>query len=65
MIRTLLATGASALALGFATPALADDHTDANMAEEANELPTMSFGEWGFDPAALSPEVDPGDDFFA
>lgn len=65
MIRTMLAAGASALALGLATPALADDHTEANMAEETNELPTMSFGEWGFDPATLSPDVDPGDDFFA
>ncbi len=65
MIRTILAAGASALALGLATPALSDDHTEANMAEETNELPTMSFGEWGFDPATLSPDVDPGDDFFA
>ncbi len=58
MIRTLLAAGASALALTLATPALAQqaDETD---------LPTMSFGTWGFDPDYLSKDVDPGDDFFA
>ena len=27
--------------------------------------PTMSFGTWGVDPAALSDTVKPGDDFFA
>ncbi|MDG5747902.1 M13 family metallopeptidase [Qipengyuania sp. XHP0207] len=65
MIRTLLATGASALALGLATPALADDHTEATMAEAKDESPTMSFGEWGFDTSYLSSDIDPGDDFFA
>jgi putative endopeptidase len=29
------------------------------------ETPTMSFGTWGFDPSSLSPDIDPGDDFFA
>ena len=59
MFRTMLAAGASALALTLATPAFAQDS-----AEEV-QVPTMSFGEWGFDPAYLSPEIDPGDDFFA
>jgi putative endopeptidase len=27
--------------------------------------PTMNFGEWGFDPELLSPDMRPGDDFFA
>ena len=59
MIRTLLAAGASALALSLATPAFAQ-------AEEAEtEMPTMSFGTWGFDPQYLSKDIDPGDDFFA
>ncbi len=58
MIRTLLAAGASALALSLATPALAQD-------EDEGELPTMSFGTWGFDPEYLSEDIDPGDDFFA
>ena len=31
----------------------------------ATDTPTMSFGKWGFDPASLSTEIDPGDDFFA
>ncbi len=29
-----------------------------------NDTPTMSFGEWGVDPALLSPTIAPGDDFF-
>ncbi len=57
MIRTMLAAGASALALTFATPALAE--------EDETPLPTMSFGDWGFDPESLSQDIDPGDDFFA
>lgn len=65
MIRTMLAAGASALALGLATPALADDHDDANMTEAETERPTMSFGDWGFDTEYLSSDIDPGDDFFA
>src|SRR3546814_14425604 len=28
-------------------------------------MPTMSFGEWGVDPASLDSSIDPGDDFFA
>ncbi|MBX7494800.1 M13 family metallopeptidase [Qipengyuania sp. 6B39] len=64
MIRNLLAVGASALALTLATPALADHHEEKKT-EQATPLPTMSFGTWGFDPASLSPDIDPGDDFFA
>ncbi|MEP2236196.1 MAG: M13 family metallopeptidase [Alteripontixanthobacter sp.] len=64
MIRTFLTASASIAALALSAPALADDHgEDAAMAEPAT--PTMSFGEWGVDPALLSGEVDPGDDFFA
>ena len=62
-IRTLFAVGASALAVGLAAPALAQESSVAAPAD--GPLPTMSFGEWGFDPAALDPSIDPGDDFFA
>ncbi len=64
MIRTILAAGASALALTLATPALAEHHEEKKV-EEKTPLPTMSFGTWGFDPQYLSANVDPGDDFFA
>ncbi len=68
MFRSLFATGASALALTLATPVLAQDHTghgDAAKPAAEPALPTMSFGTWGFDPEAISPEIKPGDDFFA
>ena len=52
--------GASALALALSAPAFAED-----AASEEVPTPTMSFGEWGFDPASLSTDIDPGDDFFA
>lgn len=65
MIRKALATGASALALALSTPAFADDAAGAAATEEAAELPTMSFGSWGFDPAYISQDIKPGDDFFA
>ena len=55
MIKALLVAGAIALALATASSA----------EEPASETPTMSFGTWGFDPAGLSPEIVPGDDFFA
>ncbi len=58
MIRTLLAASASALVLGLAAPAAAQNEADAPM-------PTMSFGDWGFDPDYISQDIDPGDDFFA
>lgn len=59
MIRTLLAGGASALALTLSLPAAAQD---AAVAEPA--APAMSFGTWGVDPEALSETIRPGDDFF-
>lgn len=59
MIRNFLIAGASALALALSVPAFAQDSTDLS------DLPEMSFGTWGFDPATLDPEVHPGDDFFA
>ncbi len=62
MLRTIFATGASALALTLSAPALADDHAAS---EETTETPTMSFGTWGFDTQYLSDTIDPGDDFFA
>lgn len=65
MIRTLLAAGASALALTLATPALAQDAPAADAAPAETPLPTMSFGEWGYDPSGIDESVDPGDDFFA
>lgn len=58
MIRTIFKLTASAAALALALPAVAQD------AERA-PTPTMDFGTWGFDPDALDPAVDPGDDFFA
>lgn len=60
MIKTILALGGSALALALATPAMAQDASSDETA-----TPTMSFGTWGVDPAAIDPSVDPGDDFFA
>ncbi len=76
MIRTVFATTASALALGLALPAAAHDApaTDAaametlapaDAAASDVDTPTMSFGEWGVDPASIDKSVDPGDDFFA
>ena len=69
--KTAALLGASLLAL--ATPALADDHahddaTDTLQSVEtasASALPTISFGEWGFDPAYLATDIKPGDDFNA
>lgn len=73
MIRTLLATTASVAALALCAPAAANDaHAegdielllqDGDAAE--TQTPTMSFGEWGVDPALLSDAINPGDDFFA
>ena len=56
----IFALGASALALALSAPASAED-----VPTEEVPTPTMSFGEWGFDPASLSTDIDPGDDFFA
>jgi len=62
MINKLFAIGASALALAVASPALAQEPPAAPATTAA---PSMSFGEWGFDPEGLDANVDPGDDFFA
>ena len=62
MMRTVLAAGASALALAFAAPALAEDHSQG---EAAAAIPTMDFGEWGVGLDMIDPAVDPGDDFNA
>ncbi|AKH43132.1 putative endopeptidase [Altererythrobacter atlanticus] len=58
MIRKMLAAGVSAAALAIAIPAYAQE-------EERIPTPTMDFGTWGFDPAEIDQQVDPGDDFFA
>ncbi|MFN6936177.1 MAG: M13 family peptidase, partial [Tsuneonella sp.] len=63
MLDKFFAAGASALALAIATPAIAQDAPAPAAAPAA--APTMSFGEWGYDPAGLDTSVDPGDDFFA
>ena len=79
MIHKPALLGVSLAALAFAAaPALANDDTHARedglelLVEDsaatpapASTLPTMSFGTWGVDPALLSTEVKPGDDFFA
>ena len=62
MIARFLAAGVSALALAAAIPAAAQE---ASAASAETATPTMSFGEWGFDPADLDTTIDPGDDFFA
>ena len=64
MIFKHFAIGASALALVLAAPAVAQDNTAAVRASET-PLPAMSFGTWGFDPDAISKDIDSGDDFFA
>ncbi|WP_120716729.1 M13 family metallopeptidase [Tsuneonella amylolytica] len=66
--KTIAALGASAAALAFAAPAMAQQTPAANAAPAAKadmHAPQMTFGTWGFDPAALDKTVDPGDDFFA
>lgn len=80
MIKQALRLSAGALALALATPALATpvligdieapeahaiDTLVDDDAQTDSATPTMSFGTWGFDPAALDPSIDPGDDFFA
>ena len=65
MTKTFFAAGASALVLALSAPAMAQDSAAAAPAAEETPLPTMDFGEWGFDPASLSQDIDPGDDFFA
>ncbi|MEL6877005.1 MAG: M13 family metallopeptidase [Pseudomonadota bacterium] len=78
MIKKTALLSASIAALVCANPALANSkNSEINLlfsesettasstaATEDPGMPTMSFGEWGVDPALISPEVDPGDDFF-
>ena len=63
MTLKLLASCASAVALATASPVFAQ--ATSAQAPAATAAPAMSFGEWGFDPSGLDPNVDPGDDFFA
>lgn len=48
---------------------LADEAETTGAADAAEEAeiatPTMSFGEWGVDPALIDNDIHPGDDFFA
>ena len=55
MIRKILITSASAIGLAVSAPAMAQD--------EASELPTMDFGDWGVGLSGIDRSVDPGDDF--
>ena len=65
MSKTFFTAGVSAIVLAFAAPAIAQDTASAAPAAEETPLPTMEFVDWGFDPASLSQDIDPGDDFFA
>ncbi|RGP42053.1 Neprilysin-1 [Altererythrobacter insulae] len=67
MIKQLLATGTSALALALAQPALAhEEHfsTETAPAEES-ETPTMDFGTWGVGLEYIDTARTPGEDFDA
>jgi putative endopeptidase len=67
--KTAALIGASLLAL--AAPALADTHDHQGEIETlqnsdtGSDLPTISFGTWGFDPAYIATDIKPGDDFNA
>jgi putative endopeptidase len=67
--KTAALIGASLLAL--AAPALADTHDHQGeietlqSADTGSDLPTISFGTWGFDPAYIATDIKPGDDFNA
>ncbi len=64
MIRQILATGISAIALAAATaPVLAQEATTTAAATPA--APAMTFGTWGVDLTQIDPAVDPGADFNA
>ena len=77
MIKQALKLSTGLVALALATPTLAGEvYTPEQLAPEqlvqddAQDegdvaTPTMSFGTWGFDPAAIDTDIDPGDDFFA
>ena len=49
MIKAIFVVALGVIALSAVLPA------------SSEELPTMSFGTWGLDPALLSPEIDPGE----
>ncbi|MFC3100195.1 M13 family metallopeptidase [Altererythrobacter lauratis] len=73
MIRRLLATGLSTLALAVSLPVLA--HEDASVPAAADTptaasqtvsiAPTMTFGTWGVDLTQIDPSARPGADFNA
>ncbi|WP_427963882.1 M13 family metallopeptidase [Altererythrobacter sp.] len=73
MIRKAAILGASAIVLALAPPVLTgpafagenDAEAKAKAEKQEADTPTMSFGTWGVDPALLSQDVKPGDDFFA
>jgi len=66
MIRQLLATGTSAIALVIAAPALADQTTtETETTAEAPSSPTMDFGTWGVGLDTIDQTRAPGDDFDA
>lgn len=66
MIRQLLATGTSAIALVIAAPALADEtSTETETTAEAPSSPTMDFGTWGVGLDYIDTSLEPGDDFNA
>ncbi len=56
MIRKLLVTSVSVMALALSSPVIA---------QEENSAPTMSFGSWGVNTEMLDPAIDPGADFDA
>ena len=60
MKKLLLAAGVSLAALSMPVAVQAQDAA----AEAAETAPIVTFGTWGFDPATLDTQVDPGDDFF-
>ena len=67
MMKQFLALGASLSVVAFTAPAAAEQAATPAAATPAAsaKLPTMEFGKWGFDPAAIDQTIDPGDDFFA
>ena len=65
MIRSLLASSASALALVVSAPALAQSQAPViTITPMEVPTPTMSFGTWGVDTELLSDSIRPGEDFF-
>lgn len=57
MLKNLLLAGACAAAMSFSIPAIAQDAVE--------QRPSMDFGEYGIDRAAMNTSLPPGDDFFA